>query len=213
VILAAILIPVGLVVGGIGWAAWWLADNIGAPGPGATGSGPCGSEDSVNLQLVYADGHTVQICTRDRPACPNANINGPGSGQANASEFTLRNQLRSSSRRYILFVRFNSALPSDSAEQSLDLAPGPGFLPGEPATATPTMATVQITPRDPQDDGFITESGSLTVASHKGVAAGRMDGRFTGGATRPDRPAPTSNTVAPLGIAGTFACAQQSGVG
>ena len=208
VILAAILIPVGLLLGGAGWAAWWLLDNIGAPGPGATGSGPCGSGDSVNLQLVYADGHTVQMCTRDRPACPNANINGPGNGSANGSEFTLGNQLRSSSRRYILYVRFNSALPADSAEQTLDLAPGPGFLPGESASATPARATVQITPRDPQEDGFITQSGSITVASSKGVAKGRIDGGFTGGATRSDRPAPSSNTVSPVGIAGTFACTQ-----
>src|SRR6202171_6880241 len=108
------LILAGLVVAGIGWVAWWLNDNVGAPGAGATGSGPCGSADSVNVQLVFADGHAFQASTRDRPACPNITIpNVTTNGQTTMSEFDLRNQLRSSSRRYILFVRFDAGVAAE----------------------------------------------------------------------------------------------------
>jgi hypothetical protein len=200
-ILAVVLLVVALLVAGIAglaWIGWWLNDNIDAPGPAATGSGPCGSAVAVNLQLVYADGHTVQACTRDRPACPNGTLSG-------GARFTLNNQLRSSSRRYILLVTFDGALPAEAAEQTLSLAPGPGFMPGEPASSTLTSAIVEVTPRDPTEVGYATISGSLTVASTGGVARGQIDGDFIG-PTRPDRPTPTWMAGSPLGITGTFAC-------
>src|SRR6267378_1325463 len=113
------LIVAGLVIiGGIGWVVWSVVDSIGAPGPGATGSGPCGSGDSVNLEMVFADGRVVQACTHDRPACPNQTISGGTATETiSVSQFDLRNQLRSSSRRYILLIRFDAALPADSAQQ------------------------------------------------------------------------------------------------
>jgi len=209
IILASVVVVAALIVGGMGWAVWSVLDSVGAPGvPGATGSGPCGSADAVNLQLVYPDGHAVQVCTRDRPACPNETIGGSLNGQPRptVSLFTLRNQLRSSSRRYILFVRLDSPLSAETAEQALPLKNGPELRPGEPASATLTRALVEITPRDPTGDSFITQSGSLTVSSTHGVAHGRIDGSFSSGPTRSDRPAPSSNTVSPLTVSGTFAC-------
>src|ERR1700730_12417982 len=101
--LAVAFVVVAGLVAGLGWAAWWVYDNVGAPGPGATGSGPCSSADAVNLQLVFADGHTTQICTRDRPSCPNQT--NPNANMNATSVFNMSNQLRSSSRRYILFMR------------------------------------------------------------------------------------------------------------
>lgn len=196
---------------GIGWIVWWVGDNIGAPGPQPTGSGPCGSADSVNIQLVFADGHAVQACTRDRPACPNGTITGSGNGQTSStSRFGLSNQLRSSSRRYILLVSFDAALPAEAAEQTLQIDPGV-FLPGPPASGPSnngalTAAVVQVTPRDPYELGYTPASGSVTVSSSHGVARGRIDGNFNVGPTRPDRPAPTSTTRLPVRITGTFAC-------
>ena len=190
---------------GIGWIVWWVSDNIGAPGPPPTGSGPCGSADSVNLQLVYADGHTVQVCTRDRPACTNQPDTGIGNGK-----FTLSNQLRSSSRRYILFIAFDAALAAEVPEQSLQVG-GYVDLPGAPGTV-PTgngplsAATVQVTPRDPYEDAFLATSGSLAVSATRGVARGRIDASFVSGPTRPDRPAPTPTSVPPVRITGTFVC-------
>lgn len=192
-IFAIVLVSVALFVAMVGYVGWLVIDNIGAPGPAATGSGPCGSADAVNLQLVSAEGHTVQACTRDRPSCPNA------------SRFTLSNQLRSSSRRYILLIQFDAALPAEAAEQTLDLAGGPGFMPGEPASSTLSRALIQVTPRDPGEIGYTTVSGSLTVSATHGVARGKIEGSFTG-PTRPDRPAPTPIVGAPVQIAGTFAC-------
>src|SRR5438876_501224 len=80
---AAVLVVLGL-FGGVGWAAWWVSDNIGAPGPPPTGSGPCGQADAVNLQLVFADGRIVEACTHDRPACPNQTITGTANGQTSS---------------------------------------------------------------------------------------------------------------------------------
>jgi hypothetical protein len=201
------LVVVVLLVAGVVSAGLWLIDNIGAPGPAATGSGPCTSADSVVIQLVSADAGTVQACTRDRPACPNQTISGTanGQGQPDVSQFELNNQLRSSSRRYILSIRFDAALPAEAPEQTLTLAPGPGLLPGQPASTTLARATVDITPRDPTGSGFIAMSGSLTVSSTKGVAHGRFDGSFTAPA-RTDRPAPTPISGAPARVTGTFAC-------
>ena len=49
---AGALALLALLVGG-GWAGWQIVDSIGAPGPAATGSGSCGSADSVNIQLTF----------------------------------------------------------------------------------------------------------------------------------------------------------------
>lgn len=210
---AAVLVSVGLLVG-ISWIVWWVGDNINAPGPPPTGSGPCTSRDAVNIQLVFADGRTVQACTHDRPACPNGTITGSGNGQTTrVSEFELSNQLRTSSRRYILSVRFDGALPAGAAEQTLQITPGV-FLLGPPGSGplsnrALSAAVVQITPRDPYEAGYTPTSGTVTVASSHGVARGRIDGNFSAaGPTRPDRPALASTTVSPVRIMGTFACNQ-----
>jgi hypothetical protein len=149
----------------------------------------------------------VQACTRDRPACPNQTIGGTVNGQTqpNVSQFVLNNQLRSSSRRYILSIRFDAALPAEAPAQTLTLAPGPGLLPGQAASTTLTRATVDITPRDPTEAGYVTLSGSLTVSSTRGVARGTIDGNFIG-PTRTDRPAPTPISGSPVRITGSFAC-------
>lgn len=200
VILAVVLVVVALSIAGIGWVVWWLSDNIGAPGPPPTGSGACTSADAVNLQLVFADGHTVQACTRDRPACPNHtySVTQEGQGQITLSQFGLDNQLRSSSRRYILVIRFDAALPAETVDKTLQLDPrgdssGP---PGSPSSdGTLGAAVVQITPRDPQEDGYTTASGSLTHSSSHGVARGKIDGNLS-----------SSSTLSPMRITGTFAC-------
>jgi hypothetical protein len=209
IILASISVVAALFVAGMGWIVWSVIDQVGAPGiPGATGSGACGSADAVNLQLTYADGHTVQVCTRDRPACPNQTIGGSMNGQSlpSRSEFNLSNQLRSSSGRYILFIRFDSGLAAQAAEQTLTLNPGSKLMPGEPAPATLTSALVGITPRDSTGESFTAQSGSLTVSSTQGLARGRIDGSFSGGPGRSDRPAPSATYTPPLAISGTFAC-------
>jgi hypothetical protein len=179
-ITAIVLVSFALFMGMVVWGALLVIDNIGAPGAAATGSGPCGTADAVNIQLLMTEGQTVQACTRDRPACPNATV----------GRFGLTNQLRSSSRRYILTIQFDAALPAESNEQSLDLA---GFPP-EPASSGLSRAILQLTPRDPIADGYTTKSGLLAVSSTRGVARGRFDGNFP--------PLPGW----PLKIAGTFAC-------
>ena len=208
-IVAAIVIVAALLLAGIGWAVWWVSDNVGAPGPGATGSGQCSSADSVNIKMVFADGRTVLACTHDRPACPNQTISGTMNGQSlpPVSQFTLSNQLRSTSRRYIFSIRFDDALAAEATEQTLSLSPGPWMMPGAPASPTLTSAILSITPRDPTVDGYGTESGSLTVSSTHGVARGRIEGKFSGhGPTRPDRPAYLPAAESPVSISGTFAC-------
>jgi hypothetical protein len=176
IVLASFAIFMAMVL----WGAWLVIDNLDAPGAAATGSGPCGAADAVNIQLLVAEGQTVQACTRDRPACPNASV----------GRFGLSNQLRSSSRRYILTIQFDAALPAESNQLSLDLA---GFPP-EPASSALSRAILQLTPRDPTADGYTTKSGSLAVSSTHGVASGQFDGTFP--------PLPGW----PLKIAGTFAC-------
>jgi hypothetical protein len=208
-ILASVLVVVGLSLAGIGWVVWSVIDQVGAPGiPGVTGSGACGSADAVNLQLTYADGRTVQVCTRDRPACPNEAIGGTinGQQQPTVSRFTLSNQLRSSSGRYIFFVRLNSPLAAEAPEQTVTLGPGQWSKPGDPPPPPQMSATVSISPRDPMGDQSTTQSGSLTVSSTHGVAHGRIVGSFSSGPTRSDRPAPSSTTPSPVSISGTFAC-------
>ena len=208
---AALTALVLLAIAGFGWVAWQVIDNIGAPGPAPTGSGPCGSSDAVNIQLVFVDGHTVQACTRDRPSCPNGTITGTGNGQTSSvSRFGLGNQLRSSSRRYILSLSFDAPLPPEAAEQTLQIDPGvflPGPSgPGHSGGGALTAAVVEITPRDPYEDGYTPGSGTVTVSSSHGIARGLIDGTFNVGPTRPDRPAPTSTTAAPAHLTGTFAC-------
>jgi hypothetical protein len=193
VLAAAALVLVGLVAG-TGWVVWWLNDNIDAPGPAATGSGPCTSAESVNIQLVFADGHTVQACTHDRPACPTQTVSG-------TAQFGLNNQLRSSSRRYILTLNFDAALPAEAAEQTLQINPQ-AFLPGPPGAGPSgngalAAAVVQITPRDPAADGYTPASGTVTVSSSHGVAHGQIDGTFS-----------TTTTASPVRLTGTFACNQ-----
>ena len=202
-----------LVMGGIGYAVWWISDNLDAPGPGATGSGACSSADSVNVRLMFAAGEVVEACTRDRPNCANQTISGGTASQTiSLSRFDLRNQLRSSSRRYILSIRLDGALPAESAQQTLTIDPSlvlPPGMPGSgpPNTGPPTGAIIEITPRDPYEESYVATSGSLTISSSRGVANGRIDGSFAGiGPTRPDRPAPPSTKPTPLTVAGTFAC-------
>src|SRR6266852_924246 len=158
-----------LALAGFGWVAWQVIDNIGAPGPAPTGSGPCAASDAVNIQLVFVDGHTVQACTHDRPSCPNGTITGSGNGQSfSTSRFGLDNQLRSSSRRYILSLSFDAPLPAEAAEQTLRIDPQV-FLPGPPQPGLSggvlTSAVVVSTPRDPREDGYTTASGAVTVSS------------------------------------------------
>jgi nitrate reductase NapE component len=203
VVLAIVLVPIALFIGGVGYAVWWLYDNVGAPGPSATGSGPCSSADAVNIQMVFADGRTVQACTHDRPPCHNQN-----SGQiAGVSQFGIRNQLRSSSRRYILNLDFDGALPAEAVEQTLKIDPAK-FLPDQPGSGTGILsaAVIQVTPRDPTQDGYTPSTGTVTVSSSHGVARGQIDGSLNVGPTRPDRPAPSSNVPSPVRITGTFAC-------
>ncbi|GAC1639508.1 MAG: hypothetical protein PVS2B1_04860 [Candidatus Dormibacteraceae bacterium] len=207
-IVAVVVIVAALFLGGVGWAIWWLNDNIGAPGPGATGSGQCTSADSVNIQMVFADGHSVQACTHDRPLCPNHTISGSINGvNSSVSEFGFGNQLRSSSRRYIFGVRFNSTLPAEASEQTVSLTPGKWLMPGAPTSSTLTNAYVSITPRDPQAESYLVESGSITISATHGAAKGRIEGKFSGhGPTRPDRPAYSPAAESPVSISGTFAC-------
>ena len=181
VIVVIMAIAIATFLGLVGWAVWWVADNIGAPGPPPTGSGACGSADAVNLQFTLADGSIVAACTRDRPAC-----------MGGSQFFTLTNQLRSSSRRYILFIRFNAALPAETAERTLKLDRSEGMMPGDQPSSTLSAAIIEVTPRDPMGDLHTTASGTLTVASSKGVATGRIDGTLQGPLLQK--------------IAGTFAC-------
>jgi hypothetical protein len=208
-VVALVILVAG--IGGIVWMVGWLNDNINAPGPPPTGSGVCGSADAVNIQLVFADGHTVQACTRDRPACPNQTATGSINGQTSSfSGFGFGNQLRSSSRRFIFSVSFDATLPAEAPEQTVQIDPQV-FLPGPPGTGRSSngmlsAAVVHISPRDPDEDGFTATSGSATVSSSHGVARGRIDGHFNVGPPRPDRPAPTPTTESPVSVTGAFAC-------
>ncbi len=212
-ILVGRLVVAGLLVmGGIGYAVWWIGDNLDSPGPGATGTGPRSSADSVNVRLMFA-AEVVEACTRDRPNCANQTISGGTASQTvSVSRFDLRNQLRSSSRRYILSIRLDGALPGESAQTVLRIDPSLVLPPGMPGSGPtnsgpPTRAIIEITPRDPYEESYLATSGSLTISSSHGVASGRIDGSFAGpGPTRPDRPAPPSTKPTPLMVAGTFAC-------
>src|SRR5260370_29044420 len=85
---AALTAFVLVLIGGLGWIAWQVIDNIDAPGAPPTGSGPCGSSDSVNVQRVFADRHTGQARAHHRPRCPNPTIPRTGNTQASpAAQF------------------------------------------------------------------------------------------------------------------------------
>ena len=194
--LAVVFVVLAGLIAGVGWAAWWVFDNIGAPGPAATGSGTCSSADAVSLQLVFADGHTIQICTRDRPSCPNQT--NPNPNMNGTPQFNMSNQLRSSSRRYILFVRFDAGLPAEASDQTLRLDPqvaNPGMLASPTSEGRLTSAEVQITPRDPDSDGYTAATGSLVVSSSHGQARGRIEGSLSGGASG-----------SPVRVTGSFVC-------
>ncbi len=191
---------VTLLLGGAVWAGTQLADQLWAPGvPGATGSGPCGSTDSVNIQLVYS-GQSIHACTRDRPICSNQD----------PSLFTLDNQLRSSLRRYILFIQFDGTFPADMSAQTIQLDPS-AMLPKGPRESPPAdrsgppHAIIQVTPRDPTEGGFTPSSGAIVLSSTHGIFTGAIDAAFPTG-SRPDRPQP-SPSDSPVRMSGAFMCA------
>lgn len=170
--------------GGAVWVIVQLADQLGAPGiAGATGSGACIQADAVVVQVEFGDGHSMQACTRDRPACANQTITSQnGATQSSVIQFTLGNQLRSATGRYIFFVRFNGAVPTDMSEQVLRIDPAGGFPKGPdtppPAQSTPALAIVQLTPRDSSNAGYTPSSGSITVSAAGGVVSGSIDAGF-----------------------------------
>ena len=174
-----------LVVGlgaGVVWAAFQLADQLGAPGIAApTGSGPCGAADAVNVQLGYADGRIVSACTRDVPACQTRTttiVN--GQSQPLSPTLTLDNQLRTSGRRYILFVEIGGVVPSSMPERIFTINPL-AFMPkGQNESVSDGSALVQVTPRDPMEDNFTTSTGTVTLSSGAGIARGVIDGQFDG---------------------------------
>ena len=202
VILGAAVV-VALLVGGTVWVGGQLADQLGAPGiPRATGSGPCGSADAVNVELVYA-AQSVRACTRRQPDCKNPN----------PSSFTFDNQLRSSSRRYILFIQFDAVFPADMPQQTVQLDPAALLRPKGPGQsapldhAGPPHAIIQVTPRDPTEGGYTADSGTIVLSSTHGIFTGGIDATFSIG-SRPDRPQP-STQPSPVKIAGSFTCSAQ----
>src|SRR5438093_12686696 len=178
-IVSALLVVAGMFAG-IGWIAWWVNDNIGAPGPGRTGKGACTSADAVNRELVFTDGHAVLACTHDGPAGPNQTVTETENGQTSSvSRFGLGNQLRSSSRRYILFVRFNAPLATEAGEQTLLIDPA-AFLPAPPASAPTsggalTSALGQITPGTPYADTHTLVAASITASDSLGAPRRTID--------------------------------------
>ena len=187
--------------GGAVWVLFQLADQIGAPGPAATGSGPCGSGDSVNLRLVFADGRVSQACTKDRPNCAAGSM-GTGLGDV----FAFGNQLRSESGKYIFVVRFDVPVSADSAEQTVMIDPSVMQKPGAEAEGNPSAprALVEITPRS---NGTIynAASGTVTVSSQHHVVHGVIDAAFTNGPPRTDRPQ-SGGPPQLLTMSGTFTC-------
>ncbi|HEY1420014.1 MAG TPA: hypothetical protein VGG90_04820 [Candidatus Dormibacteraeota bacterium] len=204
IVAGGVILGISVVAGATRLVAY-VADNVGAPGPAATGSGACGSSDSVNITLEFADLHTEQACTRDRPTCSNQTVTDAqvGHSPTSVSEFSLDNQLRSTSRRYIFFMRAGTAFPTDMAQQTLPLD-GRAGMPGQPQGAGVVLT---ITPRDPQEDGETSVSGTLTISSSRGVVHGEIDGSFTNGPPRADRPAPSAHW-SPERITGSFTCNQ-----
>ena len=214
VVVAATTLAGVLFVGGAVWGFAWINENGGTSVPVATGSGPCSAADAVNLRLVYPDGHAIQACTHDRVACPNQTIGGSMNGGpvSYVSPFTINNQLRSSSDRYVLFIRFDGALAAETGAQSLPIDPqvlfpgAPGS--GAPNAGPPMAAALQISLLGRSQNTYGPNSGSITVSSSHGVAKGQIDVAFAPGGTRPDRPAPLPVRKPPAQITGTFACNQ-----
>jgi hypothetical protein len=170
-----VVVLVALIGAGI-WAIFWIADNIGAPGPGATGSGPCTSTDAVNIELVFTDGKSVHACTRDRPVCRSESVQDSPQGF-----FTLHNQLRSPTRRYILFIRSGIAVKPDMPEQTLKVNPQ-AFMPDQiGSTMGSSVVDIEITPRDPYDQTYTPYAGSVILTSSHGVVHGTIDARFNYG--------------------------------
>ena len=182
-LIGGITILIAVILVGLGLLAWELLDNIGSPGPSATGSGPCGSSDAVNLHFIFADGGTANACTRDRPHCGNERVDPSDVGQGPwVLEFTLQNQLRSSSRRYVFFLQLDAALPAETGSVKLPLTNllfPEGALPDSSGGATVSRALVDIRPRDPDGYPSTSASGSLTISSSKGVARGQIDGELS----------------------------------
>jgi hypothetical protein len=145
----------------------------------------------------------VHACTRERPVCI----------IQNPSRFTFANQLRSSSRRYILLIQFDAAFPADMPEQTLQLDPSAMLLPkgpGQPAPpdhSGPAHAIIQVTPRDPTEGGFTADSGTMVLPSTHGIFTGGIDATFRIG-SRSDRPQPSTQPP-PVKIAGSFTCSAQ----
>lgn len=211
-VLAVVLVVAAVGVGGAVWLVGQLNEQLLAPGiPGATGSGPCSSADAVNLVFVFADGHEVRACTLDRPACPRK----PGSltinGQTQTSEpqLSISNQLRSSSSRYIFFMKSDLAFVAEMSEQTLVIDPSV-FPPMALPTAVPVNSSVsahallEVTPRDQSSWAYIPGSGTVKVSSTHGVVHGTIDASIST-ATRSDRPQPSTGP-SPLRITGTFIC-------
>jgi hypothetical protein len=199
-LIAGITILVAVFVAGIGFMARSYLDNIGNPGQSATGSGPCGSSEAINLYLSFADGTTANACTGDRPSCGNELVDPSDTGQGSkVLEFTLHDQLRSPSRRYALFLRLDSALPAETGSINLPLVnslyiEGQG-LPGFSGKTSLSRALVDIRPRDPDGYPSTSASGSLTISSSNGVVQGQIDGELSG-----------DQGGSPAHIAGSFAC-------
>ena len=208
-LLAVAVIVVSGLVGGAAWIAWQVIDNIDAPGPGATGSGPCGPADSVNIKLIFGDGRVVHACTRDRPACPNQTITGTlnGQSQTTRSQFRLNNQLRSSSRRYMFLVGFDIPFGPEMPERILQINPQ-SFMPdtsqSEPGILSAAHAEIQMTPRDPIGDAYTPGAGTLTVSSAHGIVRGHINATFDQG-SRPDRPEAKTH-VGSASLTGDFTC-------
>lgn len=180
IVIAAAGIFVVLLVAGAVWAGFQLADQLGAPGiASATGSGPCSAADAVNVQLGYADGHSVSACTRDLPVCQahtSAIVN--GQSQSVAPTFELDQQLRTSGRRYILLVEVGGEVAADMSERVFTISPA-AFLPKGPIeSGLEGSAVVEVTPRDPTEGSFTTSTGTVTLSSSAGTVRGVIDGQF-----------------------------------
>jgi hypothetical protein len=212
-IVAALAVVVVLLVGGVVWVIFQIADQLGAPGiAGATGTGACSSAEAVSITMVFADGHSVQACTRDMPACPNQTITVNGQVEAGSSHFALETQLRSTGRRYILFMESDVPIASNMPEHVLQIdessfmAKGPGG-PGPVTGSSPGHALVDITLRDPTESFLNGQaSGAVTVSASAGVVRGTVDESYAN-EFRTDRPIP-SGPVGPVKVVGTFSCKQ-----
>src|SRR5690242_15676363 len=187
--------------GGTVWAVFQLADQIGAPGPSATGSGPCGSGDSVNVRLVFADGRVTQACTRDRPQCGNTNM-GPTGGDV----FALSNQLRSDAGRYIFTVRFDVAVANDVFDQVAQVDPGMVLPKDGGSSSSNPQGPHALVAIESRADGqsYNALAGTVVVSSAQRVVRGVIDAAFANGPPRPDRP--QSGPPQLVTLSGTFTC-------